>query len=333
MLVAGAPDLDIFFPLAKKFLPRMSVMPYWLEHRGITHSLLMVPVWALLMAWVWHWLRRRSARRAASAAGASPPAPAASFGWLYACGFTAVLTHPLLDYCTSFGTQLFCPITTRRYALNVIGIMDVIFTSILLLSFAAGLLLRRRGRAPAVVGAAALVLCLAYLAAGQVFHDRAVAAARADVNDGHAVLRAEAFPAIGTIFLWRAVAETESRWHVYRIHALKPAGHRILRSDSVVREADNPWARRALASPEGRRFAWFADGLARTEVSPEDHERLVTLHDMRYGIPLESADSIFQLQLILNGDGSVRRTHERHDAPADRRQRMLRDIWNDIWNP
>lgn len=47
------------------------------------------------------------------------------WAWLF---FWAIITHPLLDACTTFGTQLFQPISGYRVAFSTISVIDPIYT-------------------------------------------------------------------------------------------------------------------------------------------------------------------------------------------------------------
>ncbi len=119
-LLAGmAPDLDV--------LIRSSTDPLlYLEfHRQFTHSLLFIPIGSLICALVLHPLIAK--RRGLSF----------KQSWLFcALGYG---THALLDSCTSYGTQLFWPLSNARFAWNTVSIIDPAFTLpiLVLLVFAA----------------------------------------------------------------------------------------------------------------------------------------------------------------------------------------------------
>ena len=141
-LAAVTPDLDIFIgPILSLTGAENGQMGHAPYHRGLTHSLLMTPVIALVIAAAWWWFRRRTADQDVHPAGGDmvthpevarqvqvrPPPRATPFLLLYACVFIAALTHPLLDFCTSYGTQLFAPLTNTRYAWDALPIVDIIY--------------------------------------------------------------------------------------------------------------------------------------------------------------------------------------------------------------
>lgn len=109
------PDIDIFAgPLARNPLAIME----W--HRNITHSLVMLPVWALLLAALTvplaRWLRWK--------------APSfAKLAGIYAVGLAS---HVFLDVATSFGTMTWSPLNYSRVAWDWIFIVDFTFSAIAL---------------------------------------------------------------------------------------------------------------------------------------------------------------------------------------------------------
>jgi membrane-bound metal-dependent hydrolase YbcI (DUF457 family) len=121
-VVAWSAMLGAIFPDADTFRDMLShnelLVITW--HRSITHSLLLLPVWALLLAV----LTRRLVRWRKWDA----PSFAALTG-IYAVG---ILSHILMDLITSFGTMMWSPLEWSRPAWDLIFIVDFTFTGILL---------------------------------------------------------------------------------------------------------------------------------------------------------------------------------------------------------
>jgi membrane-bound metal-dependent hydrolase YbcI (DUF457 family) len=114
-LGAMFPDIDIFAgPLAHNPLAIME----W--HRNITHSAVMLPFWALLLA-------AASIPLAKSLRWKSPP-----FLTLFAIYAAAIATHIFLDLVTNFGTMVWSPLRYSRPAWDWIFILDLTLTSIAL---------------------------------------------------------------------------------------------------------------------------------------------------------------------------------------------------------
>jgi inner membrane protein len=145
--VAGAffavlPDVDYFLI----FWDRLAFIRY---HRGFTHSLAAVPLFAL----------------AGALLGQALGGPR-WFKPLFILGLVILGSHLLLDLATSYGTQLLSPFSGRRLSLDWIFIIDPYFTTLLLAGAIAALAWPRWGpRAGAGFLAAAgvyLLVCAAY---------------------------------------------------------------------------------------------------------------------------------------------------------------------------
>ena len=109
------PDIDVFAgPIARNPLAIME----W--HRNVTHSLVMLPIWALLLAAVSFPLARWI--------GWKPPSFARLVG-IYAFGLGS---HVFLDVATNFGTMVWSPLNYSRVAWDWLFILDLGFSGMAL---------------------------------------------------------------------------------------------------------------------------------------------------------------------------------------------------------
>src|SRR5882762_8734784 len=115
MLGAIFPDSDVFRDIFSRD-PLLVIT--W--HRSITHSLVMLPLWVLLLAAV------------TRALATSRKWEAPSFAALAAIYAVGILSHILLDLVTSFGTMIWSPLQWSRPAWDLIFIVDFTLTAILL---------------------------------------------------------------------------------------------------------------------------------------------------------------------------------------------------------
>jgi membrane-bound metal-dependent hydrolase YbcI (DUF457 family) len=115
MLGAIFPDSDVLRDL---FSSDKLLMITW--HRSITHSLLMLPLWTLLLAGI--------TRAFASWRKWETP----SFATLSAIYAVGILSHILLDLVTTFGTMIWSPLEWSRPAWDLIFIVDFTLTAIFL---------------------------------------------------------------------------------------------------------------------------------------------------------------------------------------------------------
>lgn len=109
------PDIDVFAgPLAHNSLALIT----W--HRNITHSVVVLPIWAILLALLTRWL----------AGLLRWPAPELKeLTGIYAAGLAS---HIFLDLITSFGTMVWSPLNYSRLAWDWLFIIDLSLTSLAL---------------------------------------------------------------------------------------------------------------------------------------------------------------------------------------------------------
>src|SRR5215831_18159076 len=146
LIAAMLPDLDILY-----LRTRLDYLRY---HRGWTHSFLVLPVFALLVALAARLVFRRARLPTL---------------WLFAA--IGIASHILLDWITSFGTMFFYPVSAHRYSLDWVFILDPVVTGLSAFTLAAALVFRSRGRSIGILGSLALTAYVAFCAAQ---HARAV---------------------------------------------------------------------------------------------------------------------------------------------------------------
>ena len=253
-LIAGAvlgtlPDLDVVIDYG-------TAVANFTQHRGFSHSLLVLVPLAVILGWLLHrWQPRLPYRQ-----------------WLLLTGLVLV-THPLLDSLTTYGTQLFCPLG-RPVAINSIFIIDPLYTLPLLVPLFYSLWQPGRVR-PLIAG---LVLSTAYLGwtlvAQQIITNRIdqELAARG-LENAPALIQPMPF----TSLLWRAtVLAGDQRLEI--VTGLFDGDIPL----SVERFPRNPSLAAAAAGlPEGQRLLWFTRGFLAFE--QRDGRLLAT--DIRLGLP------------------------------------------------
>ena len=261
------PDLDAL-PIGWFTSDPVALMTW---HRSLTHSLLVLP----FVAWaIWAFFRRRGGRVA--------EAPRA---WFWAI-LLALVTHPLLDAFTVYGTQLGWPLPLRPTMWSSVFIIDPLYTVWLLVACVVAWLVPRRAIAQHAL-VAGLLLSTAYLgwsllAKAQV--ERAAVAALAPM--GLAQAPRFSVPLPFNTLAWRVVAMTPGGYVV---------GDRSLVADRAPMRFEaytsDTAALQAVADlPAVRRLNWFNHGFMRAQVRPTAPtssagaaEQLV-LSDLRMGM-------------------------------------------------
>lgn len=115
MLGAIFPDSDMFRVF---FSHNPLLILTW--HRSVTHSLVCMPFFALLLAALTSWFARWRKWEAPS------------FGALTGIYAIGILSHIVLDLATSFGTMIWSPLRWSRPAWDLLFIIDITFTALLL---------------------------------------------------------------------------------------------------------------------------------------------------------------------------------------------------------
>lgn len=287
--VAGAmPDLDML--VAGDFFTQLRV------HRGVTHALWFGPVVGSLWAWLYvRWRRRRG--------WDEPLVP-----WLlvFALG---LLSHPLLDVCTPYGTQLLAPFSTTRFAWHAVPVIEPGYT----LMLAAGLALgwRLPGRATAIAALTVAVSSL-YLGWGWWLNQRALAAAEAQLAGQGVRAEVKAFPVFFRMAQRRVVAFTDREAWVGFVDASAPG---CIAWDRAPRDP-SPWVDRLRATREGRIFSWFTSGIETWTVSRQREGWLVEISDLRYGPEVDARRGIWSVRARFDEAGRLLGSPYHHMAPV-----------------
>ena len=251
---AAAPDLDFV-------LGFVSPLVYLEQHRGPTHSILLLPLWALPLSWLMAKILREPR------------------GWRALYGVTALGlgAHILGDLITSFGTIIFAPLSDARFGWGTTFIIDLWFSGILL----AGLLLAaiwRRSRAPAVAASMVLVCYVGFQA---VLKERALDFAREYAqSQGLQKVEVTAIPRAVSPFNWTVYVTDELAHRFAHVNLVRkeplPSAHNFVsRMDAAflplalarweVRTrygdsgAEQEIARAAWESPAFGFMRWFAE--------------------------------------------------------------------------
>ncbi|MDQ8021429.1 MAG: metal-dependent hydrolase [Moraxellaceae bacterium] len=241
-------------------------------HRTESHALFYLSLVSPALAW----LADRLWRQPGAAQGASPgesPGESLFRRWWLAV-WLALITHPLLDLMTVYGTQLGLPFTDHPYAVGSMFIIDPLYTLPLLVGLVAVLSLRNaRGLR---WNAAGLVLSTLYLGWATLAqqHVRGVAedSLRAQGLDAGRVL---VTPTAFNTVLWRVVAMGDDSYRE-GFYSLLDGGRSIhfdrFPQHDVLRAAlpDNPYLSRVV---------WFSHGFYAMR---EDDGR-VLVSDLRMG--------------------------------------------------
>lgn len=243
-------------------------------HRHFTHSLVFIPVGALICALVLQYVFR-----------------GVPFKQRYLYCFLGFASHGLLDAFTSYGTQLLWPFSNLRVAWDSIAIIDPFFTFPLLAALIiCGYQQRFKFRN------FSLVWATLYLALGFVQRDRAINEVKKLAESrGHTPLRVSAKPSIGNFWLFRGLYETDTHHYADAIRVPFFGVNKVYEGGSLkrIQFRDLPFPPESVLMKDIRRFAWFSDKALALSPSQPKGGRPIIIGDFRYSMLPNGVDPLW----------------------------------------
>lgn len=285
-----APDLDLVAALGGQWSNLV-------HHRGASHSLLVLSALSPVVGYFgYRWFRAKAR---------DSPHETRTRMWLRwsHLSFWALITHPLLDVCTAYGTQLLAPISRERFAIDAVAIVDPAYTLPLFLAILFAWRSQNRARS-AAIARGALVLTTLYLALGFILSQQARAIAWSDLrNRGFEAVEVRALPTVLNTLVYRVVArDAEDRMRIgYYSHTQRhrPEWIALERSrDPLIAQADRD-ERVGI-------FRWFAMGYSHAEVRYVPSGYRLEYHDQRYGSLVHPECSFWRTEVEFDYRGQLR---------------------------
>lgn len=239
--------------------------------------------------------------------------------------FWSIVTHPLLDSCTTYGTQLLEPFSSWRVSWNFISVADPLYTLPFLVFLVLASRQARGSRRRAVYNWAGIAVSSAYMLLCVGLHHHATERLEATLQaEQLTASRYMVAPSILNSILWQATAEGDSVYYsgqyslfdtapYFKLKAV-PKNHGLLRGHwddthvGVVR--------------------WFSDGYFSVVAQPDSS---FIVNDLRFGL-LPSGDdgsdrSVFYfLFRPENGELRAQRTQQGpQDGPA-----LMGQLWERV---
>lgn len=279
------PDLDML-------IVDGAAVDFFVTHRGSSHSLLAGPLLALPLAWLSQRWR--------------PAIAFAPWWWFW---MLVLLTHPLLDAVTNYGTQLLAPFSREPFAIPAMSIIDPVYT----LTLAAGLVAALRGHYRAL--GLAFALSTAYVGLGAWQNERAWQLARAQTALPELRATTTLFsPWLRRVMAWDAqqlCVGFVSTWQPQPIHWTCLT--RDPRAAALAAEAEQ--------TAPGRVFTRFANGARYAVIERGDDGREeLRIADARFGIPGRTLTGFWGLAVPLQAGAlqpeQAYRFQRERDVPA-----------------
>jgi len=276
-LAMGAfPDSDFVLGLFNR--------QFYLEyHRDFTHSLILIPFYALFFSWVFVKVSKRP-----------------HFWSFYKICLPVLVSHVLLDLFTSYGTMIFSPFFEHRYAWDLIFIIDLIFSGIVFFPLVASLLWKKKS---SWICWGSLIGLFFYVLFCWVQHDRAIEVAKTYVrNVNEEVVQVASMPQPASPFRWANYIETKDNVYQGFVDFLKKEppkqasnsssffdnlGYLYYPPDKMaykswVKFPDSPWVKKALQTDGVKFYYWFARFPVVRSVNSTNGTHRVEFMDVRF---------------------------------------------------
>jgi inner membrane protein len=305
--VAGAfPDVDVVAQL-------FGDLAYLRHHRGITHSVLMLPLWALLVAWLM------------SRCFAGTRRQPGAWKSLYVIAAAGIGIHIAGDWITQFGTMLLEPFSDRRFGLGAMFIIDLVLSGALLVGLLLAAIWPRR-RWPAALG---LMAAIAWVGVGWVGKHEAIGVGeRYAAAQGIAAPQIVVMPRPASPFNWTVAVFDGRDYQLAHVNTRRSEPMVAGPEANFIRRFSAPYLPETLASwdripklgdvnapgwvadafehEDFRFFRWFAETpalIAADERRQADGsvERCAWFRDLRFEFPGREVGP-FRYGLCLDGD-------------------------------
>ncbi|MFT4665112.1 MAG: inner membrane protein [Gammaproteobacteria bacterium] len=244
--------------------------------------------------------------------------------WLF---FWAIITHPILDCFTTYGTQIFLPFSDYRVAFNVISVADPIYTVPFLITLIIAALQRRGTKWRSIVNWTGIIVSSLYmtfcfyhkLQVNKIFE-------RSLSENNISYSRYMTSPLIFNNVLWLGLAESDTAYY----HAY----YSFMDEDTEMDDYNIfPKQHEILADYEGdptlKTLRWFSNNYYTVLRRPDGD---MQMNDVRFGIfgnkLRKSTDYVFKFILEEKKEGL-----EMHQSREGREinKETFRELWDRIW--
>ena len=245
-------------------------------HRQFSHSLLFIPIGALLACIILLPLMYRRL----------------PVGWLYLYCLLGYSSAGLLDACTSYGTQLLWPFSDIRIAWNLVAVVDPLFTLVLVVMLAIGWWTRKRLYAASAVIFAMLYLALAF------YQQQTAQQLQSELASqrGHKIERSVIKPTLGNILLWRSIYQYDGHYYIDAIRVGILAENKTYPGSAISQfmpdKADFQPQPSTVQYRDIQRFDKLSEGYL--VIHPEDS---LVIGDVRYAMLPNSTHPLWGIRL------------------------------------
>ena len=297
-LAGMAPDLDV---LIRSFEDSLRAIEY---HRHFTHSLIFIPLGALICSGFLHALLGRALN--------------VNFKQSFLWCLLGMATHGLLDSLTSYGTLLFWPFSNQRVAWDIISIIDPLITLPLIGLSLAAILTKQRKYIFLGIAWAFLYFGFSYTQQQKAISEALKLSEKRNVE----VLHIEAKPSLANIFIWKVITTTEDKYYVDAVK-IGPGKSIVWEGENINKlsiERDLPWLKEGSQQRKDiERFRWFSNGYIAL-----DRNNPYQITDIRYSFLPQKINPLWGIELKPEADKDA---HAKFYNARHNREGVVKTLW------
>jgi inner membrane protein len=282
-----------FFPDSDFILGLFNRQSYLEYHRDFTHSLLLIPLYALFFSWLFVKISKRH-----------------HFWSYFKVCLPVLVSHAILDLLTSYGTMILSPFFDHRFSWDLVFIIDLVFSGIIFFPLVVSVFWKDKAQ---WVCRGSLIGLALYILFCWVQHHQAIELTKAFAkNLNEEVLQVASLPQPVSPYRWANYVETEDK--VYQgfvnLTLKKPPRppHRHAESlsnfsislerlkslyeppgkvnyQSYQRLQDSLWVEKALTTEGVKFYYWFAKFPVVKSVNSKNGRHRVEFMDVRFLLP------------------------------------------------
>lgn len=193
--------LSAAFPDSDFVLRMVDTLTYLNLHQGVTHSIILLPLWALLLAVLFSISTQQR------------------YSWQAFFGIVSlgIAIHILGDLFTAYGTMIFAPLTSWRTSLPIIFVLDPFFTAII----TAGLVAANFWPKQRHIASTTLIILACYVGLQMTLHQQAVRVGEVYAKDrGLSGATSEALPQPLLLSNWKVIVSHNNNYYVALVNLI-----------------------------------------------------------------------------------------------------------------
>jgi len=296
------PDLDVLFRFTHSYVDSLDL------HRGFSHSFFFSILFAPILGWIIYRIHKRS--------------NIALFDWIK-LAFFGLVTHPILDNFTTWGTEFFWPFSSYRIAWKTVFVIDPLYTVPFLFLLVWAMFKPKESRRRRRLNYAGLAWSTFYLLVGVINHQQASSTFDDQLSaSGLEFERKMVGPTPLNTILWKTHAETTDGYYL-GYYSLLDENERMIPFAFLKHNHDllEPWH----DHEDLQALLKFTEGYYHVEKVTDGF----IISDMRFGqlttIEDASAPFVVRHHVTVNDDQSL--TIYQEPRSTDGMGKAVDDLW------